>query len=110
MSLRLNGTLVLVLVTLLAGSAFAAPDLETQQGRDQERTRIEAERNAADTKFEDQDRECQTRFIVTSCRNNARLERIRTQDELKRQEGILSRLDRRDAAARQQQKIDAKAP
>lgn len=110
----MNGRLIAVVLSasslVFSSLAFAAPDIETQQGRDQERTRIEAERSAADAKFEVQDRECQTRFIVTSCRNSVRLDRLRTHDELKRQEVILNRLDRRDAAARQQQKIDAKAP
>jgi colicin import membrane protein len=109
MKLRLTGALLVVVATLFAASAFGAPDIETQQGRDVERTRIELERTAAEAKFEEQDLECKTRFVVTSCRNNVRLERMRSQDAFKRQEAILNKLDRQAAAVRQQQKIDEKA-
>ncbi len=100
----------LLLVLLLMGSVVASePDIQTPEGREQERQRIESERDASIAVFEAQDRECQTRFIVTSCREKVRLERIRSQDAFKRQEAILSKLDRQAAAAKQQQKIEEKA-
>ena len=109
MNPRLMGAALVALSMAGASSAFAAPDIETQQGRDEERIRIEAQRSDADSKFDAQDRECQTRFVVTSCRNNVRLEKIRSQDAFKRQESILNKLDRQAAAAKQQKKMDEKA-
>ncbi|MEY4294500.1 MAG: hypothetical protein RLY82_188 [Pseudomonadota bacterium] len=93
----------------LAFNALAAPDIQTAQGRHQERLRLEVERKVIDAKLDAQDRECQTRFIVTSCREAVRLERIQSQDALRRQEGILNRLDRQAAAAKQQHKLEEKA-
>ena len=92
----------------MAGLACAAPDIQTAEGRSQERLRLETERSVNDAKLAVQDRECQTRFIVTSCREAVRLERIKSQDALRRQEGILNRLDRQAAAAKQQRKLEEK--
>jgi hypothetical protein len=105
---RLQATLLLACL-LISGAVFSEFDIQTPEGRDQERQRIETERSAADLKFEAQDRECQTRFIVTSCRNNVRLERMRSNDGFKRQESILNRLDHQAAAAKQQKKLEDKA-
>jgi colicin import membrane protein len=94
---------------LASGTALAEADIQTAAGRSQERQRIEAERNFANAQFDARDAECQARFVVTSCRSQVRLERIRSDGEFKRQESILIRLDRQAAAARQQQKLDEKA-
>ena len=96
------------LLVLLHASSFANPDIQTPDGRSQERQRIESQRSIADAEFDARDQECQTRFIVTSCRNQVRLDRIRSQDEFRRQESILNRLDRQAAALKQQQKVDEK--
>jgi colicin import membrane protein len=90
------------------GFVCAAVDIQTAEGRSQERLRIEAERKVNDARLDAQDRECQARFIVTSCREAVRLERIKSQDALRRQEGILNRLDRQAAAAKQQRKLEDK--
>ncbi|MDI9334795.1 MAG: hypothetical protein QM533_10505 [Cytophagales bacterium] len=86
----------------------AAAEIDTPEGRSLERERIAAERSSIEATLDAKDRECQTRFVVTSCRNQVRLERIRSLDELKRQEGILNKLDRQAAAAKQLQKLDEK--
>jgi hypothetical protein len=105
---KLQQTLALACL-LISGAVFSEPDIQTPNGRDQERQRIEVERSAATRQFDAQDRECQTRFVVTSCRNAVRLERMRSDDGLKRQESILNRLDHQAAAAKQQKKLEEKA-
>jgi hypothetical protein len=102
---------IALLAFALAGvscNALAVPDIQTAEGRSQERLRLDAERKVIDAKLDAQDRDCQTRFVVTSCREAVRLELIKSQDSLRRQEGILNRLDRQAAAAKQQRKLEEK--
>ncbi len=100
--------LILLFVTVVANAAFAAPDIQTNEGRALEHARIESERTEINRKFDAQDIECQTRFVVTSCRNEVKLQRTRSLDVLTRQETILNTIDRKAAAAKQQQKLDEK--
>jgi hypothetical protein len=77
-------------MSLVAAAAFAAtPETE----------RIKAERAAATTKFEAQERDCQTRFVVTSCIDAARKEERATLTRLQHEEVVLDEARRRDAAA-----------
>jgi len=87
---------------------LSAADIQTAEGRGLERARIEAEKTALNNKFDGLDRECQTKFVVTPCTEDVKLQRMRELDVLTRQELILSRLERRAAAAKQQQKLDDK--
>ena len=87
---------------------FAAPDIQTVEGRDLERARLESERTVINSQFDALDRECQTRFVVTSCREDVKVQRIRGLDALTRQETILNNMNRKAAAAKQQQKLDEK--
>lgn len=64
-----------------------------------ESERIKAERAAATTKFEAQERECQSQFLVTSCVDAARKEQRATMARLRQQEILLDESRRRDAAA-----------
>lgn len=88
--------------------AFVAPDIQTAEGRGLEHARLESERTAINSKFDALDRECQTRFVVTSCREDVKVQRIRGLDALTRQETILNDMDRKAAAAKQQKKLDEK--
>ena len=100
--------LTLLCLVLATNMAFAAPDIETPEGRGLERTRLESERTAANRKFDALDLECQTKFVVTSCREDVKVQRIRSLDTLIRQETILNDMDRKAAAAKQQKKLDEK--
>ncbi len=88
--------------------AWAAPDIQTPEGRSQERTRLDLERETLEKQFNAADLECQTRFVVTACRDDVKLKRTRAMDELTRQENILSTMERREAAAKRLQKLDDK--
>ena len=99
---------VLICIAFVSNVAFSAPDIQTPGGRGLERTRLESERAAINSKFELLDRECQTRFIVTSCRDDIKLQHTRDLDALTRQESVLNEMDRKVAAAKQQQKLDDK--
>ena len=100
--------LTLLCLVLATNMAFAAPDIETTEGRGLERVRLESERTAASRKFDALDLECQTKFVVTSCREDVKVQRIRSLDTLIRQETILNDMDRKAAAAKQQKKLDEK--
>ena len=100
--------LLALCLTFAINIAFAAPDIQTTEGRGLERARLETERTGINSKFDAQDRECQTRFVVTSCREDVKVQRIRSLDALTRQEAILNDIDRKATAAKQQQKLDEK--
>ena len=87
---------------------FATPDIQTAEGRGLEHARLESERKAINSKFDALDLECQTRFVVTSCREDIKVQRIRGLDALTRQETILNNIDRKAASAKQQHKLDEK--
>jgi colicin import membrane protein len=72
------------------GQLAAAPDAE--------RDRIRVERAAARSKFEMQERACQTKFVVTSCVDAARKEQRETLARLRREEAVLDDATRREAA------------
>ncbi|MEN9587010.1 MAG: hypothetical protein RIT15_585 [Pseudomonadota bacterium] len=95
-------------IAFFSNAVFSAPDIQTAEGRGLERARLESERTAIHSKFETLDRECQTRFVVTSCRDDIKLQRTRDLDALTRQESVLNEMDRKVAAAKQQQKLDDK--
>lgn len=101
--------LIVLCLAFFISIAFAAPDIQTAEGRDLEHARLELERTAINSKFDALDRECQTRFVVTSCREDVKAQRTRGLDALTRQETILNNLDRKAAAAKQQKKLDEKS-
>ncbi len=100
--------LIVLCLAFSTSIIFAAPDIQTAEGRGLEHARLESERTAINSKFDALDLECQTRFVVTSCREDVKVKRIRGLDALTRQETILNNMDRKAAAARQQQKLDEK--
>jgi hypothetical protein len=92
----------IVWMSLLAAAAFAAPP-ET------EGERIKSERAAATARFEAQERDCQTRFVVTSCIDAARKEERATLTRLRHEEIVLDEARRRDAAAQRARATESKA-
>ena len=63
-----------------------------------ERSRIDAEQNAARQRFEQAEKACWKRFAVNDCVSRARQQRRQTQDRLRQQELALNALERRLAA------------
>jgi len=100
--------LMLLYLAIATNIAFAVPDIETAEGRGLEHARLESERTAINSKFDKQDLECQTRFVVASCRDGVKVQRSRSLDVLARQEAVLNNIDRKAAAAKQQKKLDEK--
>lgn len=95
------GALVLSILSLPAWSQPAVP-----QGAEQiasERLRIEVQRQKATAEFDAQEQACQTRFMVTSCEQDVRRRRIAILAELKRQDGRLNDVERRQRGAEQVQ-------
>lgn len=81
---------------VLAGSSWLGG---AQADDGAERARIVRERNEAQSRFEQQQRECAQRFAVTSCVEEARAEHRQTLLTLRRQEGVLDQIQRQQRAA-----------
>ena len=92
-------TFIGVLAALCATLAHADP----------QRERIAAERATAMTRFAEQERACNEKFIVTSCVDAARKEQRMTLDRLHRAELVLDEAERREAAARRRQELQQRA-
>jgi hypothetical protein len=91
----------LVLATGAPASA-AAPD-------DAERARITAERAAIESRYGDRERECRTRFVVTSCVEDAKRDRRQGLDALRARQLQLDEAKRRQRTAERQAELTAKA-
>ncbi|MGE0497290.1 MAG: hypothetical protein AB7I35_02070 [Ramlibacter sp.] len=99
----------LVLIASCAGPAWASGQIDTPAGADAERSRIAAERAAANTLYERDAVACHARFAVNDCLNEARARRREALADLRRQEISLNDAQRRRKGAAQQQRIDEKA-
>jgi hypothetical protein len=98
------GALALLATTISWGQASApAPSAS------QERHRIAAERQQADQRFQAARRECETRFAVSSCVEQARSERRRTLEQLSARQAALDDAQRRQRAAERMQAISEQA-
>jgi hypothetical protein len=75
------------------------------QGDASERERIARERAAAQARFVLKDRECQARFAVTACVDEAKRERRSTLTELRSRSATLDEADRKQRAERRRQAI-----
>lgn len=96
----------LLAITMAAfGSGAAA--LTAEEERD-ERERIRLERVAVDAVYVARERECRTRFAVTSCLDDAKRERRQALDRLRRQEALLDETRRKERAAKRMEEIRAK--
>jgi hypothetical protein len=95
------------LVVAAFAAAFAGP-LPAADVVPGERERIRADIAAAEAAFAVAQRECQDRFAVTACVNEARRERNEKLHRLRRQEAELDAAARRERAAQRAAAIGAK--
>jgi hypothetical protein len=80
-----------------------------QQQLDQERSRIAAERQAADSRYAQAEAACYARFAVNDCVNAAKAARRETLADLRRQEVSLNDDERRRKGAAQRQRLDERS-
>jgi hypothetical protein len=74
-----------------------------------ERQRIAAARAAAQQRYVERERECRTRFVVTSCVEDAQRERRATLAALRREENLLDEGQRQARAAERQEMLRERA-
>lgn len=103
--MRIGSMLGLVLAMLLA---CPAPAAENADARLRDRERIAAERREADRRFDAARRQCEQRFAVTACLEDARSERRRVLDRLADEQAALDEAQRRTRAAERLRSIQAK--
>lgn len=103
--MRIGSMLGLALVVLLARPALAAEDADA---RPRDRERIAAERREADRRFQAARVQCEQRFAVTACLEDARSERRRVLDRLADEQAVLDEAQRRTRAAERLRAIQAK--
>ena len=100
----------LVAPFLIAFCAVGAQAQDSaQQQLDQERSRIAAERRAADSRYADAEAACYARFAVNDCVNAAKAARRETLADLRRQEVSLNDDERRRKGAAQRQRLDERS-
>ena len=92
MSQRLRRPLAVLVLGCLCGGAPAA-DAQA------ERARIRAERAQAEQRYVAAERDCNTRFVVTSCVEAARAQRRDALGRLRNEELVLDQAERRQRAA-----------
>lgn len=97
-------------VALLLGCGGAAPaQAQPADTQAQERQRIAGERAAAERRFAESQRECLTRFVVTSCVEESRRERRETLSRLHREQNLLDDSLRKERAAERNETIQRRA-
>jgi colicin import membrane protein len=79
----------LALSSLLAAGLSDPVRAQVVDARASEQQRITAERAAAETRFAERQRECQQRFVVTSCVDDAKRERSAALSQLRRRQSLL---------------------
>jgi colicin import membrane protein len=96
---------VLALAATASWGQASAPASDATQ----ERLRIAAEKQQAEQRFEAARRECETRFAVSSCVDQARSERRRTLELLAARQAVLDDAHRRQRADERMRSIREKA-
>ena len=96
------------LVLLLVGAGQAAAQVQSTVTPRAERERIERERAAAEARFTERRRECLTRFIATSCVDDAKRERRQTVTRLRHEQMTLDENERKERAAARTESIRKK--
>lgn len=91
---RLSGLLILVLGSQLSFAQLPNPS-EAVMDMAAERTRIQTERERAESRFREQELACYARFSVTDCLQDVRLNRRLLLDDLRRQTVVLNDMERR---------------
>lgn len=97
-------TLPLLAASWAVLAASATSDLDDRA----ERTRIAAERAAAESRYTAEEAECRKRFVVTACVDEAKARRREALGRLKHQEIVLDEQERRRRAAARLQAIEEK--
>jgi uncharacterized membrane-anchored protein YhcB (DUF1043 family) len=96
-------------ITLLAGICVLLASYEPARADDSaERARIARERADVEARFQAQRRECETRFAVTACVDEARAGHRQALQRLRREEGVLDEAQRRQRAAARLSAIEEK--
>lgn len=76
--------------------------------RAEDRSRLQAERQALGQRFADEERACANRFVVTSCQDEVRARRREALAQLRERELKLDEAERRERADQRRQAIAAK--
>jgi colicin import membrane protein len=105
----MQNSLAALVLTLAASASWAEAATPASTDATQERHRIAAERQDAERRFVAARRECETRFAVSSCVEQARSERRRTLELLAGQQAALDDAQRRQRAAERMRSIREKA-
>jgi len=95
-------------VSLLIGAGLVAAQVPTVADLRSERDRIAHERAAAEARFKERQRECLTRFVATSCVEDAKRARRETIGRLRNEQIVLEESDRRARAAARTEAIRKK--
>jgi colicin import membrane protein len=103
------GSVMWIRVTLLSAALGVGACASAADSYDAQSDRIAADRAAANARFADQERDCKSRFIVTSCMDAALNERRTTLNRLHKEQMILDEQRRHDAAAARREEIRSKA-
>jgi len=101
-----SGAVALFLIAVCWGGVPAQAQDDAQRLLAQERARIAAQRQAADSRYTQAEAACYARFAVNDCLNEARAARRETLADLRRQEVSLNDDERRRKGAAQRQRID----
>jgi hypothetical protein len=99
-------TCILLVLPLAAARAALAAEPDDIAA---ERARIATARAAAEQRYVEHERECQKRFIVTSCVDEARRERSATLSALRREQNLLDDRVRQARAAERQEELRERA-
>ena len=94
---------------LLAGTLAVSAPARAAAADDAERHRIAEERAAIEARYAVRTRECRDRFIVTSCVDDAKVERRRGLDALRTRQLALDEEKRRARTAERSAELAAKA-
>jgi len=100
---------VAIAALLLAGALAVALPARAAGADDAERHRIAEERAAIEARYAARQRECQDRFVVTSCVDDAKAERRHGLDELRARQLKLDEEQRRGRTAERSAELAAKA-
>lgn len=97
--------------TLLCAFSFAQVARAGEASLDVsvERARIQSDRDAAESRFSQQEAACYAQFAVTDCLQEVRLRRRQLFDDLRRQTVLLNDLERRKKTLSKLEGIDLKS-
>jgi hypothetical protein len=95
---------LIALAAMMLPRAFAADATDEKA----ERARIKSERAKVEATYAQREQECRTRFVVTSCMDEARRDRRQALEGLRLQQEVLDEQQRKQRAAQRMDEIRAK--